>query len=56
RPALGELLRPEHFSPEAKKAAEQVSDDEPIGPELYGTGASTEDGQFIRRGWIRNSY
>lgn len=56
RPALGELLRPEHFSPVAKKAAEQVSDDEPIGPELYGTGASTEDGQFIRRGWIRNSY
>ncbi|WP_175419272.1 hypothetical protein [Glutamicibacter creatinolyticus] len=38
------------------QAAEQVSDDEPIGPELYGTGASTEDGQFIRRGWIRNSY
>ena len=24
--------------------------------ELYGTGASTEEGQYVRRGWMRNTY
>lgn len=56
RPALGDFLRPEHYAAEAKKIAPQVIDEDPIGPDLYGTGTSIEDGQFVRRGWIRNSY
>ncbi|MGP5600782.1 IS256-like element ISAar5 family transposase, partial [Glutamicibacter arilaitensis] len=40
----------------AKKKAQHMVDEAPIGPELYGTGASTEDGQFIRSGWMRNIY
>ena len=56
RPALGELLRPEHYAPEARKTGVDLVDDGPIGPELYGTGASAEDGQYVRRGWMKNSY
>lgn len=56
RPALRTLLRPEHYTPEAKKKAQHMVDEAPIGPELYGTGPSAEDGQFIRSGWMRNIY
>src|SRR5690606_614832 len=56
RPALRTLLRPEHYTPETKKKAQHMVDEAPIGPELYGTGPSAEDGQFIRSGWMRNIY
>lgn len=50
-PQPASLIRPEHHSPKPKpKPAE-----EPIGPALYDTGLSAEEGLWTRKGWAGRS-
>ncbi|WP_082123928.1 IS1249 family transposase [Arthrobacter sp. YC-RL1] len=51
RTSLGALIRPEHYTPRARKQAAEDLVEEQIGPELYGTGTTAEEGLYARIGW-----